>query len=141
MQVEQMLNQGLYRMEDYKAGGWVTDLKYDDEIEDLLKQRTGGKEDEVQTVGLRPFCICFLLCPSLLAQSSSSLRLSELCISLSDQSGVLPALFLSYPPPPPGGICQVLISLSGSFGLRCKSMSHLEHFISSTGNSGKLSWR
>lgn len=47
-----MLNQGLYKMEDYKAGGWVTDLKYDDEVQDLLKKRTGGKEDEVQAVSM-----------------------------------------------------------------------------------------
>lgn len=47
-----MLNQGLYKMEDYKAGGWVTDLKYEDEVQDLLKKRTGGKEDEVQKVSV-----------------------------------------------------------------------------------------
>ena len=38
-----MLDAGLYDMEDFKAGGWITDLKYEDEIEDMLKPKTGER--------------------------------------------------------------------------------------------------
>jgi len=49
-EVQAMLDKGIYDMEEFKADGWVTDLKYQDEIEDLLKERTGGKEDEYRFV-------------------------------------------------------------------------------------------
>eukprot|EP00884_Botryococcus_braunii_P012891 jgi/Botrbrau1/21602/Bobra.43_1s0010.2 len=54
-EVEEMLNKGLYKMEDYRTGGWVTDLKYDDEVQDLLRERTGGKDDDVQAVALKKY--------------------------------------------------------------------------------------
>jgi hypothetical protein len=38
-----MLDQGIYDMEQFKAGGWVTDLKYEDEINQLMKERTGQR--------------------------------------------------------------------------------------------------
>ena len=34
-------------MEKYAEGGWVTGLKYEDELRDLLMERTSGKDDEV----------------------------------------------------------------------------------------------
>lgn len=49
-EVQAMLDKGIYDMEEFKAGGWVTDLKYQDEIEDLLKERTGGKKDKYRSV-------------------------------------------------------------------------------------------
>lgn len=49
-EVLEMLDRGIYDMSDFKSGGWVTDLKYEDEIEDLLKARTGGKDDQVRAV-------------------------------------------------------------------------------------------
>lgn len=36
-------------------GGWVDGLKYADEIEDSLKPRTGGKEDQLPKVALRKY--------------------------------------------------------------------------------------
>ena len=53
--VEALLDAGVYDMEAYKAGGWVTDLKYEDELNDMIKARTGGKEDELRAVGLRKY--------------------------------------------------------------------------------------
>ena len=34
-----MLTQGFISMTDYNSGGWVTDLKYLDEVEDIIKTR------------------------------------------------------------------------------------------------------
>ena len=36
-----MLDKGIYDMEEFQSGGWVTGLKYSDEITDDLKKRTG----------------------------------------------------------------------------------------------------
>lgn len=38
----------LAEMEKYAAGGWVTGIKYEDELRDILKERTAGKDDEVR---------------------------------------------------------------------------------------------
>ena len=40
-------------MEKYAAGGWVTGIKYEDELRDMLKERTSGKDDEVRSSLLR----------------------------------------------------------------------------------------
>jgi protease IV len=47
-----LLDEGVYDMEKLKAQGWVTDLKYSDELEDELKGCTGGKDDEAALVPL-----------------------------------------------------------------------------------------
>lgn len=54
-EVEALLEAGVYDMEQFKSGGWVTDLKYEDELNDLVKARTGGKEDELRAVGLKKY--------------------------------------------------------------------------------------
>jgi protease IV len=53
--VEGLLDAGMYEMSHFKEGGWVTDLKYEDEINDMIKERTGGKEDELRAVGLKKY--------------------------------------------------------------------------------------
>ena len=35
-------------MEEYAAGGWINATKYEDELRDMLKERTAGKDDEVR---------------------------------------------------------------------------------------------
>lgn len=30
--MENLLNEGVYEMEKFKEGGWITDIKYDDEV-------------------------------------------------------------------------------------------------------------
>ena len=51
-EVAEMLDAGYYDMEKLAAGGWLTALKYADELEDELKTRTGGKDDEFAAVPL-----------------------------------------------------------------------------------------
>jgi hypothetical protein len=36
-----MLDAGIYDMQQFKESGWLTDLKYEDEINDMLKPKTG----------------------------------------------------------------------------------------------------
>ncbi|KAI5063344.1 hypothetical protein GOP47_0021891 [Adiantum capillus-veneris] len=44
--VESLLNAGVFEIEKLKEGGWITDIKYDDEVEKLLKERLNIKEDK-----------------------------------------------------------------------------------------------
>ena len=37
-----MLDEGVFDMARFAEGGWVDGLKYEDEVEELLKPRTGG---------------------------------------------------------------------------------------------------
>ncbi|KAI3438408.1 hypothetical protein D9Q98_000839 [Chlorella vulgaris] len=45
------MDRGEYDMEAVKAAGFVTGLVYECELEEMLKKRTGGKEDQLPTVG------------------------------------------------------------------------------------------
>lgn len=54
-EVKEMLEAGIYDMQQLKDGGWVTDLKYQDEILRDLEGRTGGKKDQVRKVGLKKY--------------------------------------------------------------------------------------
>ena len=42
-----LLEEGVYDMERFLEGGWVTGLKYEDEVLADLKLRIGCKEEEV----------------------------------------------------------------------------------------------
>lgn len=54
--VEALLDKGIYSMEKLKEGGWITDIKYADEIEEMLKKRIGAKEDKpLRTVDYRKY--------------------------------------------------------------------------------------
>ena len=35
-------------MEKYVEGGWVTATKYEDELRDMLKERTGGNKEKAR---------------------------------------------------------------------------------------------
>ncbi|CAD7704455.1 unnamed protein product [Ostreobium quekettii] len=55
-EVMHMLDEGFVEMSEYKAGGWVTDLKYFDEVEKLIKDRQGrAKKDSMAQVTLRQY--------------------------------------------------------------------------------------
>ncbi|DBA80897.1 hypothetical protein WJX77_008755 [Trebouxia sp. C0004] len=54
-EVEAMLNEGIFDMQKYVDGGWVTGLKYEDEVMDDLKKRTGGKADKLRSVSLKKY--------------------------------------------------------------------------------------
>jgi hypothetical protein len=48
--VKALLDKGVYDMQELADGGWVTALRYEDEIVEDLKKKTGGKDDEVSGV-------------------------------------------------------------------------------------------
>ena len=45
-----MLNRGIFRMEEYVEGGWLSGLRYEDEVLKDLEKRTDSKPDELKTV-------------------------------------------------------------------------------------------
>jgi len=47
-EVAALLDRGVYDNEVFAKEGWVTALKYEDEIIEDLKKRTGGKVSQVQ---------------------------------------------------------------------------------------------
>ena len=49
-----LLDEGVYDMERFLEGGWVTGLKYEDEVLADLKKRVGCKEEEVRRSTTRP---------------------------------------------------------------------------------------
>jgi protease IV len=53
--VENLLNSGIFEMEKLLQGGWVDGLKYADEVDDIVKERTGGKEDELRFVPFKKY--------------------------------------------------------------------------------------
>lgn len=48
--MEAVIDAGVYDMETLAEEKWVTGLKYNDEVIDMLKERTGGKKDKVRSV-------------------------------------------------------------------------------------------
>eukprot|EP00250_Pteridium_aquilinum_P028242 c36833_g1_i1 orf=173-2296(-) len=44
--VANLLNEGVFEIQKLKEGGWITDIKYDDEVEKMLKERLDVKEDK-----------------------------------------------------------------------------------------------
>ncbi|KAG0619939.1 hypothetical protein M758_4G177100 [Ceratodon purpureus] len=54
--VEALFEAGIYKVDDLKKGGWITDIKYADEIEEMLKKRTEAKMDKpLQTVPYKKY--------------------------------------------------------------------------------------
>eukprot|EP00245_Coleochaete_scutata_P009806 TRINITY_DN3318_c0_g2_i1.p1 TRINITY_DN3318_c0_g2~~TRINITY_DN3318_c0_g2_i1.p1 ORF type:complete len:675 (-),score=159.34 TRINITY_DN3318_c0_g2_i1:158-1915(-) len=53
--VEALLDAGVLTMKDLKEAGWVSDTKYEDELEEKLKELTGGKKEKVLTVDYRKY--------------------------------------------------------------------------------------
>ncbi|KAK9080372.1 hypothetical protein SSX86_000130 [Deinandra increscens subsp. villosa] len=43
-EIESFINQGVYQIEKLKEDGWITDIKYDDEVTSMLKTRLGIAE-------------------------------------------------------------------------------------------------
>eukprot|EP00798_Chlamydomonas_sp_ICE-L_P004080 gene4080-14177_t len=50
-----MMEEGIFDMQKFMDGGWLTGLRYEDEVIDDMKKRTGGKDDEVRSVGLKKY--------------------------------------------------------------------------------------
>ena len=54
-EVLELIDRGEYDMAALAREGWVTGLRYETDVEDLLKGRTGGKEDQVRQVGYKKY--------------------------------------------------------------------------------------
>lgn len=42
-QVKELIDNAVYEMSQLKDNGWITDIKYEDELEDMISQRTSGR--------------------------------------------------------------------------------------------------
>ncbi|KAL4566443.1 hypothetical protein LXL04_030558 [Taraxacum kok-saghyz] len=42
--IESFINEGVYQVEKLKEGGWITDIKYEDEVTSILKKKLGISE-------------------------------------------------------------------------------------------------
>ncbi|BDA50409.1 Protease 4 [Coccomyxa sp. Obi] len=54
-EAEAMLDEAIYKMERYVEGGWLTGLKYEDEILKDLEKRTESEPNKLKTVGLKKY--------------------------------------------------------------------------------------
>eukprot|EP00798_Chlamydomonas_sp_ICE-L_P004081 gene4081-14179_t len=45
-----MMEEGIFDMQKFMDGGWLTGLRYEDEVIDDMKKRTGGKDDEAKEI-------------------------------------------------------------------------------------------
>lgn len=55
--VENFINEGVYMVERLKEEGWITDIKYDDEVISMLKERLGVLSSKtLPTVDYRTYC-------------------------------------------------------------------------------------
>ena len=61
VQVEAMLDRGIYRNEDFVEGGWVSALRYEDEVMRDLEKRTDSKPDKLKAVRA-PVWLCVWDC-------------------------------------------------------------------------------
>ncbi|KAL8478749.1 hypothetical protein ACS0TY_030579 [Phlomoides rotata] len=56
-EIENFINEGVYEIERLKEDGWITDIKYDDEVISLLKERLEIPSDKkLPTVDYRKYC-------------------------------------------------------------------------------------
>ncbi|KAL2610043.1 hypothetical protein R1flu_028616 [Riccia fluitans] len=55
--VEDLLDAGVFKLEKLKEGGWITDIKYEDEIDEMLKTKLSIAEDKkLPSVDYRKYC-------------------------------------------------------------------------------------
>ncbi|EIE22855.1 protease IV with duplicated peptidase family U7 domain-containing protein [Coccomyxa subellipsoidea C-169] len=54
-EAEEMLDEGIFKMERYVESGWLTGLKYEDEILADLEKRTESKPNKLKAVGLKKY--------------------------------------------------------------------------------------
>ena len=66
--MEELLERGVYDMKELAEGGWLTALRYEDEVIADLKKRTGGKASKVRAVRrgslLHVSSVCHACCTS-----------------------------------------------------------------------------
>ena len=54
-EIQEFIDEGVFDMQRFKDAGIVTDLLYEDQINDLLKERTDGKDDELRFVRFKRY--------------------------------------------------------------------------------------
>jgi protease-4 len=54
-EIREIIDTGLYDMSQFEAAGLVDGLLYEDQINDMLKEKTDGKEDELRFVRLKRY--------------------------------------------------------------------------------------
>ncbi|XP_017242541.1 serine protease SPPA, chloroplastic isoform X2 [Daucus carota subsp. sativus] len=55
-EIENFISEGVYQIDRLKEDGWITDIKYDDEVTSMLKEKLGLKEDKkLPTVDYRKY--------------------------------------------------------------------------------------
>ena len=54
-EIQEFVDEGVFDMQRFKDAGILTDLLYEDQINDLLKERTNGKEDELRFVRFKRY--------------------------------------------------------------------------------------
>ncbi|KAI3673310.1 hypothetical protein L6452_39427 [Arctium lappa] len=55
-EIENFINEGVYQVEKLKEDGWITDIKYDDEVTSMLKTKLGiAKEKKLLTVSYKKY--------------------------------------------------------------------------------------
>ncbi len=58
MQITKLLDEGIFDNERFKQAGLVTDLWYEDQVLEALKQRTGGKPEIIRGVSAPLGSLC-----------------------------------------------------------------------------------
>lgn len=108
-QVEAMLNEGIFDMQKYVDGSWVTGLRYEDEVMDDLKKRTGGKADKLRSVSTasdlaHPEHVCQKLHAEMALRKSAwvlcSLQKLDnqfVCLLMSEQEGCIVGAIVKFP--------------------------------------------
>ncbi|KAI3820939.1 hypothetical protein L1987_08493 [Smallanthus sonchifolius] len=55
-EIESFINEGVYQIEKLKEDGWITDIKYDDEVTSMLKIKLGiSSEEMLPVVGYKKY--------------------------------------------------------------------------------------
>lgn len=54
-EIQNFIDEGVFDMQRFKDSGILTDLLYEDQLNDLLKKRTDGKEDELRFVKFKRY--------------------------------------------------------------------------------------
>ena len=86
-----MLDEGIFKMERYVESGWLTGLKYEDEILADLEKRTDSKPNKLKAVSALPHCtLHYLTC---ICHNTSSTHLMRLIGSCCHHYGLLPGFW------------------------------------------------
>ena len=93
-QAEEMLDEGIFKMERFVESGWLTGLKYEDEILADLEKRTDSKPNKLKAVSALPLCtLHYLTC---ICHNTSSTPSREADRQLLSSLWIVASIWLSY---------------------------------------------